>query len=618
MSERKTIQHLRSTTLGVKPNVNDIKEGEISVNLAKGGEALMIKNTENEIVEFKSKEYVDNLVSQKQNTISDLETIRTNAAKGATALQSIPSEYVTESELESKGYLTSVPSEYITATQLQNKGYLTDIPSEYITESELNEKGLATVTYVNQEIGKIQNSPYDDTEIKNQLANKADKSELFSKSYNDLTDKPTIPSVDGLASEEFVREEIEAIDYVTAVDTVEEVDGVSNDFVTSEQLDARGYATTVSVNAEIDTINQTIGVNTSSFNLSERITKLEDGYGVPDARAKVLWVGTSIPSSVEYWGADNNYPRMVADVLGFELYNMSRPSSCLSKIVDPGWTTSAQYDAEPTVGRSLSMTKAEIDSTFRNTLNTIRRNEGLATSWVENLLNDWKSHSYEELIMPYIDGTIAECDTVVIDHGFNDRFNILNFCRNFNNPSKDNLSYYPADQVGGDTDYAYPVKNGNQGWYWLQHFGDTQYYDAHEYGRALWNGVETTPDFKNNYFGAMMFVVRKIWSVNPRIRIIIGNYFSQDYGLDEFSIYCTKYILEANIQLAKFCGLNCVNVYNYTALRNRPITLADGTQTTDMLIFCPDGVHPGSDLTGQSNKIIAGAYINAIRGTLYK
>jgi hypothetical protein len=309
---------------------------------------------------------------------------------------------------------------------------------------------------------------------------------------------------------------------------------------------------------------------------------------------------------------------MVSDVLGFELYNMSRPSSCLSKIVDPGWTTSAQYNAEPTVGRSLSMTKAEIDSTFRNSLNNIRINEGLTNSWVENLLDDWKSHSYEELIMPYIDGTIAECDTVIIDHGFNDRFNILNFCKNFNNPSKDNLSYYPADQVGGDTDYSYPVKNGNQGWYWLQHFGDTQYYDAHEYGRALWNGVETTPDFKNNYFGAMMFVIRKIWSVNPRIRIIIGNYFSQDYGIDDLSIYCTKYILEANIQLAKFCGLNCVNVYNYTALRNRPITLADGTQTTDMLIFCPDGVHPGSDLTGQSNKIIAGAYINAIRGTLYK
>jgi hypothetical protein len=46
-------------------------------------------------------------ISNKQEIISDLETIRSNAAKGATALQEVPEEYVTETELEEKGYLTS-------------------------------------------------------------------------------------------------------------------------------------------------------------------------------------------------------------------------------------------------------------------------------------------------------------------------------------------------------------------------------------------------------------------------------------------------------------------------------------------------------------------------------
>lgn len=46
-------------------------------------------------------------ISNKQEIISDLETIRSNAAKGATALQEVPEEYVTEMELEGKGYLTS-------------------------------------------------------------------------------------------------------------------------------------------------------------------------------------------------------------------------------------------------------------------------------------------------------------------------------------------------------------------------------------------------------------------------------------------------------------------------------------------------------------------------------
>lgn len=91
----------------------------------------------------------------------------------AAYISSIPSEYITEEELNAKGYLTSVPEEYITETELNNKGYLTEhqdisnlatkdevptkvseltndanylssIPSEYITESELNAKGYIT------------------------------------------------------------------------------------------------------------------------------------------------------------------------------------------------------------------------------------------------------------------------------------------------------------------------------------------------------------------------------------------------------------------------------------------------------------------------------------------
>jgi hypothetical protein len=46
-------------------------------------------------------------VSGKQDAIADLDAIRSGASKGATALQSIPSEYVTENELTAKGYATT-------------------------------------------------------------------------------------------------------------------------------------------------------------------------------------------------------------------------------------------------------------------------------------------------------------------------------------------------------------------------------------------------------------------------------------------------------------------------------------------------------------------------------
>ena len=59
-------------------------------------------------------------------------------------LTAIPEEYVTETELENKGYLTAIPEEYVTETELNNKGYLTSIPAEYVTDTELNNKGYLT------------------------------------------------------------------------------------------------------------------------------------------------------------------------------------------------------------------------------------------------------------------------------------------------------------------------------------------------------------------------------------------------------------------------------------------------------------------------------------------
>ena len=169
------------------PQADGLEFGEIAINYADGFETVSFKNSENEIVEIRTKEYFENIINEneevvssalndlntrvndvedayaagdnalkvyveglidgldieiptklseftndvpfvtqgefnsvynaindKQDKITDLETIRNGAALGATALQSVPSEYVTENELTAKGYLTSVPSEYVT------------------------------------------------------------------------------------------------------------------------------------------------------------------------------------------------------------------------------------------------------------------------------------------------------------------------------------------------------------------------------------------------------------------------------------------------------------------------------------------------------------------------
>ena len=64
-------------------------------------------------------------------------------------------------------------------------------------------------------------------------------------------------------------------------------------------------------------------------------------------------------------------------------------------------------------------------------------------------------------------------------------------------------------------------------------------------------------------------------------------------------------------------SLQCVNVYRYTGIINKTYTDKNGVTQSDFYRFCPDGVHPHSDSTGHSNRVIAGVYINALRGILY-
>ena len=58
-----------------------------------------LENDENYLTEHQD-------ISGKQDKINDLDAIRSGAAAGATALQEVPDEYVTEDELTAKGYAT--------------------------------------------------------------------------------------------------------------------------------------------------------------------------------------------------------------------------------------------------------------------------------------------------------------------------------------------------------------------------------------------------------------------------------------------------------------------------------------------------------------------------------
>lgn len=89
-------------------------------------------------------------------------------------LTSIPSEYITETELTEKGYLTQHQSldNYYTKGEVDNKiptDYIKTIPSEYITETELNTSlnGYSTTSHTHSEYITEQ---YDDTALANRVS----------------------------------------------------------------------------------------------------------------------------------------------------------------------------------------------------------------------------------------------------------------------------------------------------------------------------------------------------------------------------------------------------------------------------------------------------------------
>ena len=193
-------------------------------------------------------------------------------------------DYAKKSEIpDVSGFLTSIPDEYVTETELDAKGYLTehqslaeyakksDIPdvSGYVTDTELNTaissaeervdfklgsyalktevpsvEGLASTQYVDNKVSEIVVPSLEGYATEQWVEGKgyltqhqsldeyAKKSELFSKDYNDLTNKPTIPSVEGLASTNYVDEKVAAI-------VVPSLDG----YATEQWVEGKGYLT---------------------------------------------------------------------------------------------------------------------------------------------------------------------------------------------------------------------------------------------------------------------------------------------------------------------------------------------------------------------------------------
>ena len=187
-------------------------------------------------------------------------------------------------------------AEYVTETELNAKGYLTE---------HQDISGLATKEYVDEQIDKIDvTHQLTDYAKKSELHNHSNKSVLdgitaskvsswdnksnFDGNYNSLTNKPSIPSIEGLATENYVDEKLENIEIPSGK--------VAYGTCSTEAATAEKTVVVEDTNWELE-VGSMVAVKFSVSNSASNVTINVNGTG-----AYPIWA-----SAAEYTSTSTNY-----------------------------------------------------------------------------------------------------------------------------------------------------------------------------------------------------------------------------------------------------------------------------------------------------------------------
>ena len=223
----------------------------------------------------------------------------------------------------------------------------------------------------------------------------------------------------------------------------------------------------------------------------------------------ILWMGTSIPagsdSALGVEGIGTTYPAITASKLGATCTNIAKGSSCVRVNSSSGDYSGFKYAH---LIRALSRTKAEADIIQANWDSIMANVVDAASTISDSDLEIMKAHSFETLLLPYLDGTYAMPDLFVLDHGHND--------------------IRPRGVDGLQDSLVQPtvenIENGT--------LAEDTYMIADNYANlkaALNNDLSRVGDIesfaaslnRNCLIGAINFLITLIYSYNPRARIVI-------------------------------------------------------------------------------------------------
>lgn len=266
----------------------------------------------------------------------------------------------------------------------------------------------------------------------------------------------------------------------------------------------------------------------------------------------IIWYGTSIPAN-GFIGSEHPeaYPQQVGKLLNANVINKAVGSSCI-------------YCKDPTrinANNPYGFT-SNFESASRCLTNSIQEMEwicdhynssiwtsGAPAQMTEQLRNQIKSFSYENMLLPYLtDNTMPFL--FVFDHGFND--------------SPDTHNYYET-------------------------YGDRNLY---------------------TYRGGMNFLIENIFAFSPYANIIIiGNYDNREavYQMQEAVANDWSIPIIKQNEYLKFSRTKSISVYGKWQLNGSSYQWVTDSNLNTMTMkdrLIPDHVHPWSDPTGKNVRMM--------------
>ena len=250
-----------STALGDDPNFATTVSNQIGNKVDKvDGKSLVLDTEIAKIHSHDNKTILDGITS---TNISNWNSAYTHSTSAHAPSNAQKNSDITKTEIEAK-----LIGDIATHTHSQ---YLTSIPSEYITETELNDKGYATEDFVTETVNNASISggyTHPETHPASMITGLS--TVATSGSYNDLTNKPTIPSIEGLATETYVNNKVAGL-----VGSAPEALNTLNELATALGNDAN-FATTVSnqIGSKVDKVEgKSLVLNTEIAKIHEHGNK---------------------------------------------------------------------------------------------------------------------------------------------------------------------------------------------------------------------------------------------------------------------------------------------------------------------------------------------------------